>query len=262
MSRPLQVVVFAEGQQGQRARSGHDWFEKLWTEAMVDTLGLRAIQRVEPFHKGNLAAMTDPNPRVERLDVIIAKALAAQPFDAAVVVWDLQPAWTQDDGLCMWKEKLKFYGSLSQSRVLPGPWKAHATARFQDLNTRKPSSSRRAPPRLVGGAILAACVEPEFESVLLCESGVRQVLGATGKNVRAWPKNWKNVRKPKDFLGRAISAVRGMPKPPKEAWHVSGDMITAHHEWAHHFIAHGNPALRKFIREHGLGVRLQELLGR
>jgi len=265
---PLRVAVFAEGSVAEKDLT-RDPFTLLWTQVVRECLKLRAIDAVYPIDKRNLIAMSPEVTivGVEPLDELMERRLRTDPFDAAVVAWDLYPRW---QGLtasaCRWEETVEFYRLLGGSSHLPGPWTTAAALRHADLVKRPNHGTRAAPPQVSRFGILAVCMEPTFEGLLVADqAGVKRALGAEGEQLRNWPPSWNQpgIREPgRQLLQPAIKAARDhRPRlvgyPP-----VRGDMITAKHEW-------GSTLLRALttdaraapsIAAHPLAVRLRELL--
>ena len=70
--------------------------------------------------------MDPSNPKMsgaaEPLDQLIARHIRSNGIDAAVVAWDLVPAWSPSAATCRWEETLDFYRMLAQSADLPSSW--------------------------------------------------------------------------------------------------------------------------------------------
>lgn len=268
----LRIALFVEGSLGERKRDGGDWFLHLWQSTIVQALGLRSIDMVVPISKGNLAAMHPNTAKLKassstgvRLDQIMAQRLKLKPaFDAAIIAWDLHPAWQPSVDFCRWEETLRLYRLLASSKELPSLWTTQAANRLSELTARALPSARSNPPILQPGSVLALCMAPEFESLLVNESGFKTTLGLKGKQMLGWPRDWDaaNVPQPKALLQKALSAARKTNPRPKAFQAIHGDMETSKHEWASFLLTHGSAEFIESVRTHPTGQRLQELLPR
>lgn len=99
----LRVALFVEGSENRAIRRG-PLLVKMWTQ-LADALGIEGFSRVEPISKKHLVAMDPGLPTMsgagEALDQLMARCLEREPFDAAVVAWDLVPPKDADAGFCV-----------------------------------------------------------------------------------------------------------------------------------------------------------------
>jgi len=265
----FKVALFAEGSTG--ARGTIDYFERIWKQDLVASLGLRQIDAVHPISKKHLLAMDPRNPPMsgagEPLDALIARKLKAEPFDAAVVAWDLFPAWAGiSPSACRWNETVELYRLLGMSPNLPPQWREWAARKDADLQQRAIPGARASLPRIMRHAILAVCMVPDFEGLLtVSEPAVRRALGVQGARVAGWPTRWTDpsVRRPEiELLQPAIRAARSLRPPPRRLPKIRGDMRTAKHEWGSYFVRKlfADGASRADVASHPIARRLREVL--
>ncbi|WP_428263126.1 hypothetical protein [Haliangium sp.] len=201
----------------------------------------------------------------EGLDQLIMRVCQREPFDAAVVAWDLVPAWNPEEDFCRWQETLDFYRLLSESECLPEVWKQQACKRFEGLNRRPRPSARRRPPRLAKGMILALCMEPMFEALLAGdEAAVKRALG-----VRGAPKGWPRIRWNDDherrpdarLIGPAVQAACALRPRPKALAGVRGSWHTNKDGWGEFLLRRllADDDARPAVLDHPLCRRLAEL---
>jgi hypothetical protein len=113
--RRLRIALFVEGSESPPQPRRDPALKKIWNEVLGATLNLRPFDPIIPISKKHLTAMDPRSPCMsgagEKLDQLMARMLARNPFDAAVVAWDLVPAWNPKDQYCRWDEtlKLSFY---------------------------------------------------------------------------------------------------------------------------------------------------------
>jgi hypothetical protein len=272
MMATLKVALFAEGSNDHSLRGGGNSFATLWQKTLVEALGLRTIDLVFPITKGHLQALQPPAAGLKRvtsstgvpLDELMRQKLLLHDFDAAVVAWDLYPPWltVPDEGRCRWAETVRLYQCLAHSQLLPPPWPQRAAERLRSLESRPIPSARAFSPRLERGCVLAVCMEPEFEALLLNEAGVRNTLKLRGKKIKSWPTEWSEVgaRRPKSVLNDALMAASKLRPPPAVFRRIPGDMRTAPHAWASYLMTHASPELREHVEQHRISRRLREVL--
>ena len=179
----------------------------IWQRHLVSSLRLIDIHHVVGISKKNLVAMDKSMANkmsgagVVPLDLMMARELKKEDFGVAVVAWDLQPPWAPD-ATCRWEEVRSLYRGLSRAEALPeNPWRRWARNRFRELSGRKKGQAMPDPPVLEVGAVLAVCMEPTFESLLIvCEQTIRRTLGVKDRRRVKWP-NWdKHRQRPEDLL--------------------------------------------------------------
>jgi len=246
----------------------------IWQSHLVNSLGLIDIDRIVGINKKNLVAMEQANVKRKQLsgagmlglDQRIARELQRQPFEVAVIAWDLMPPWEPSAPMCRWEETLSLYRGLSESQVLPdAPWRRWAGNRYRELLARNRGRRDRNPPRLEDGAVLALCMEPVFESLLIvCEQVIRRILGVKDGGRVKWP-TWKDhLERPEELLQLAINAARQVVPKPIAMSRVRGDMRTAKHEWGEYLLRGmiEDPQCLEEFRQHPTATRLVRLLSR
>jgi hypothetical protein len=273
MTAGLRLALFAEGSQSPPTARGRQVLEVLWNDRLGHALGLRRFDLVIPISKTHLVAMDPANPPMsgagERLDQLMARVLARDPFDVAVIAWDLVPAWNPQEEYCRWIETCDLYRFLGQSDSLPELWRDRARRRFQELSQRPVPSARQRLPPLERGMVLPVCMEPVFEGMLTQdEQAVRRALRIEGRNVRGWPRRgWGDPRERRpdlNVLAPAIQALRALQPRHPLFRQVRGDMRTHKAEWGElltrKLLEDGQA--RSLLLEHPIARRLSELVVR
>ncbi len=265
------AVLFVEGELTPHPR-GPDFLRTIWQQHLVESLGLIHIERIVPINKKNLVAMDKAmlnmvsGTGIVPLDELIARELRREEFDVAVVAWDLQPRWDPSAEACRWEEVLNLYRGLAESKApLDRPWRRWASDRFNELSRRNKEQSNPNPPSLETGAVLAVCMEPMFESLLIvCEQTIRRALGVKDRGRVKWPTWNEHPQRPEYLLGLAIKAARDVDPKPRAIKLVRGDMKTAKHEWGEYFLRNmiQDPRCLEKVRRHRTAARLVELLAR
>lgn len=263
----LRVALFVEG--GERPlppRQTRSALELMWNEHLPGALGLRAFSSVIPISKKHLVAMDPANPAMsgagEALDALMVRTMNRSPFDAAVVAWDLVPAWNTEAGYCRWQETLDLYCHLSRREILPAPWRQQAGSRLQELQGRPVPSARLRPAKLERHQVLPLCMDPVFESLLLQdEAAVKRALGLKGK-VPRWPDSWgdRSEKRPDEkLLAPAVFAAQSTKPMPAIISGVRGSLRTNKDGW-------GEFLLRRLLAEdkdhvvgHPIARRLAEI---
>lgn len=261
----LRVVLFVEGTSGSS-------LDGLWRMEIPALLKLPRFERVVGFSKHNLVAMSNANMGLKYktstvsvgLDEIIARELKLQPFDCAVVAWDLVPAWDSgsDASACRWADTLLLYEGLSRSKRLPTAWRELAEQRFAELKSRATPSQRSSIPCPAPHTVLGVCMEPEFEGMLMDEAGVKAALGLKGKTVRDWPNTWGRQQNPRpsETLAKAIEAARRIQPKPTVFRKIRLPLREAKHEWGGLFIKSATSGFRENLMNHPISGRLRLLL--
>jgi hypothetical protein len=264
----LRVALFVEGSESPPLR-GVRSLESIWNEHLPGALGLRVFSSVVPISKKHLVAMDPDNPPMsgagERLDQLMVRMLRRHPFDAAVIAWDLVPAWNPQGTYCRWQETLSLHRHLSESAYLPATWKAQAARRLADLEGRRAPAARKQPPRLTRDVILALCMEPMFEGLLVQdEAAVKRALGLTG-NTPAWPRQgWGDAheRRPDErLLKPAVLAAQSRKPQPRVIAGVRGSWITNKDGWGEFLLRRllDDSKARPQVLAHPLCRRLAEV---
>jgi hypothetical protein len=267
----LRLALFAEGSESPPTRRGRKVLETLWNDGLGRALSLRRFDLVVPISKTHLVAMDPRNPPMsgagERFDQLLERTLRNNPFDVAVVAWDLVPAWNPEGEFCRWIETVDLYRFLAESDCLPEIWRESARRRFQELSQRATPGSRRRLPPLEPGMVLPVCMEPVFEGMLVRDEGaVRRALGVEGMAVKGWPRQgWGESIDPRpdlNVLAPAIRALRALqPKRPILRT-IHGDMKTHKSEWVELLLRRllDDDRSRPYVLGHPIARRLSELL--
>lgn len=266
----LRVALFVEGGHSplpvrQKASS----LDLIWKEHLPGALGLRAFSMVVPISKKHLVAMDPSNPPMsgagEGLDQLMARMLKREPFDAAVIAWDLRPPWNPEIKYCRWQETLDLYRYLSRGEGLPAPWRQRAKQRLGELEARRSPSARSRVPRLARYEILGLCMDPMFESLLVQdEAAVKRALGLGG-NVPGWPsQGWRDPDEHQPdirLLAPAIEAARSMKPGPKVIAGVRGSLRMNKDGWGEFLLKRllADATARAQVLAHPLSRRLSEI---
>jgi hypothetical protein len=270
MGDDLSVVLFVEGSEGPPNPRRSDPLVSIWQEVLVSELGLHEIERVVSISKRNLVAMvpefSQMAGRAIPFDELMARELEHMPFDAAVVAWDILPPWSNLP-LDRWTETLLLHEGLARSEVLPLPWRTTAERRLDELVSRPCPGARRGPPRLGRHTVLALCMEPTFEALILeCEAAVRAALGVSRRRTPRWPTWWSpgDPRRPEDVLQAAILAAESLDPRPNAFRKVRGDMRTAKNDWGLFLLRRllDDARCRPRLEAHPIAVRAREVLDR
>ena len=272
MATPLRIALFVEGAVTPPPVRGESPLIQIWNEHLCGVLDVPKFEVIVPISKKNLVAMDPAQPKMsgsgESLDELIARKLKTIQFDAVVVAWDLVPAWNPDDDFCRWQETLDLYRFLaeSQSIDLPQIWKRRAAERLTELRSRSSPSDRPRLPKLKSGGVLALCMEPMFETILVGdEQAARNAFG-----LRSIPNNWPsaawkspNVQKPDaEILVPTINAVRNVRPKLKCVKQVPGDFRTNKDGWGEYLLKQllVNQKSRSRILATNLIERLSEIV--
>jgi len=271
VTAPLRLALFAEGSESPPTKRGRQVLEALWNDDLGRALNLRRFGLVVPISKTHLVAMDSSNPPMsgagERLDQLLERTLRKNPFDVAVVAWDLVPPWNPKGEFCRWIETVDLYRFLAESDCLPEIWRESARQRFQDLSQRSTPGNRRRLPPLKPGMVLPVCMEPVFEGILVRDEGaVRRALGIERMAVKGWPKQgWgdsQDMRPDLNVLTPAIRSLRALqPKRPILRT-IHGDMKTHKSEWIELLLRRllDDDRSRSDVLSHPIARRLSELL--
>jgi hypothetical protein len=270
------VALFVEGST-QTMRRGVPPLERIWSTLLAGALGLERFEVIVPISKKHLVAMDPDNPPMsgcgEPLDLFIERHRVDRDtrdarFEAAVVAWDLVPAWNPDGEFCRWKESLNLYRFLKDSRALPQVWRARAGDRFAELMHRRTPSARLAPPTLEQGSVIALCMEPMFEGLLtMNETALLRALDLAGRQrPSGWPTNgWGEsaCRHPdRDLLIPAVASLRRLRPKHSTLRRIGGDFRTRKAEWGAWFLSSllEDDSMRERVLEHPICRRLKECL--
>lgn len=268
----LKVALFVEGSTVPLPKHKLQPLNGIWNGCLGEALRLHRFEPIVPISKTHLVAMDPDNPPMsgagEALDVLMARMLKTHSFHAAVIAWDLVPAWNPRGVFCRWEETLKLYRFLSQSRALPENWKEQAAKRHNEMSLRKNPGDRSRPPTPRPGMVLPVCMEPMFESVLVQdEAAVKRALGIQGRNVTGWPsQGWGDpqVKRPDErILAPAIRAVSNVRPKVQASKVVGGDLKTRKNEWGEYLLKRilSDERARGRLLDHPLLRRLVELAG-
>lgn len=264
----MRWALFVEGSEP----SAKPTLAEVWDD-ICKQLSLQPPCAVFPISKKHLLAMDPINPKMsgaaEGLDALLTRKWQSQSqqgqgvFDAAVILWDLYPAWSKVGTACRWQETLALYQHMQTRKRLPPLFDAWVGSRHQALTTRAVASARIAPVSLAPGAILPLCMVPEFED-WLCqdEASLKVALELTGQRT---PRKWPDFSvtaglRPKKQLSQAIAAVQSVAPLPKVCGRVRGNWHTNQLGWTRYLC-------KELIRQdanrwssHPIPRRLREIL--
>ncbi len=268
----LRVALFVEGSESPPPPRGLRALERIWNEDLPQALEIDYFEQVFPISKKHLVAMDPEKPQMsgssEGLDQLMVRKLSTHPFDAAVVAWDLIPAWNpEEDSYCRWEETLRFYELLSLSDSLAEPWKSQAFHRHQELSNRPVPKARKRPPQIQEHSILALCMVPMFEELLvLDESAAKRALGIASRRLPStWPSNWGagKSKHPDDLLLHAVNTIRSLSPPLRVVKQVRGDMRNNKDGWGEFLLRKmlEDEQVSDVILQHPIAARLKELRG-
>lgn len=260
----LRVALFVEGSAEIGIRRTSTWLEEIWNKHLVGAVGGRPFDVIVPISKKDLIAMDSGVPRPtgsEPFDMKLVRLGAGSVFDAAVVAWDLHPAWNALGMFCRWEETVRLYELLAGSASLPGNWRAHANARLADYRGRNAPSARAAAPQLAPGVVQVLCMDPEFESLLAVdETGVRRALGFNTRPPN-WPTAWGvgSTRRPSEDVLRP--AVQCVPRASPVRRRIRGGWREHKGEWGEYILRQllADNATAATIRSHPIVQRLSEV---
>lgn len=262
----MHAVLFVEGSRGVKNRLG-DPFEAIWQEHLAEFVKPAVIDRVVPISKKDIVALDEQTrdqlsgtgavPLDERIKVELEK----QSFDVAVIVWDLQPPWDRNARPCRVEETIRLYKSLSESDALPDVWRTNAGDRHAKLTELGEGKVWNALKPL-RHSVFAVCMEPTFESLLLCcEQTVQRALGCQGKPQRHWPKWDSESIEPEELLQSAIQAARCVRPTPQIFRKIRGDMKNAKNEWGEYLLREmcADKQCKTTMQSHPLVKRLKSM---
>lgn len=261
----MSVAIFVEGANDPARRTGLTPLEELWVRTYLPALGVQDDFHVIPISKKTIVALDPNKPKMsgaaEAFDQLFVRIHKRQPFDRALVLWDLLPAWNPTAGTCRRVEMLDFFQYMSMSAVLPDPWKGKCLARFQALNQKANAPNQK----LGNGDIGIVIMEPMFEDLLVQDEAVlKGALGirAGDQMPRSWPRvGWGGAARPdSEVISPAIHSARKM-RPNEPIFRaIRGDYRTAKNEWAEYLLRQALARSPGLIGGHPISVRLAALL--
>jgi len=267
----MEVALFVEGGMSMpAARLTQSPLATIW-EHLATVVGFeQGFSSVVPISKKHLVAMDPAKPTMsgasEGLDQLLARKLAAKPFDAAVIAWDLIPAWNPSGHYCRWQETLDLYQLLADSTVLPLPWVEAAQRRRDGLRSRPLPAHRKGPHRVGPYEVVAVCMGPMFEAALLQdEQHVLRALGIS-RRPRGWPtRAWGSptVRPDQDLLRPIIRSLRAGPRKQRaRVAKLIGADERNKDPWMEYLLRRmlDDEAARDTLLEHPMSRRLAECL--
>jgi hypothetical protein len=216
------------------------------------------------INKGSVAAMKLKNTALKRttsiaepLDCILERHRKRHMIDCYVIVWDLVPPWDREAETCRWNETLGLFEGLSLSESLDDSFRTYAAARFEEMSNRNSPGERRTIPGLIPGAVLAACVEPLFESIFMNERAMKRCLGVRGTRAKGWPTGWETWNtNASGVVASAVDAARDAAPTNPLFRRIRQGYETLKSEWGIHFLQTG--FFNEGLRSHPLGRRLAE----
>jgi hypothetical protein len=264
VSTGLRVALFVEGSSDAGIRRSSTWLEEIWNGHLIGAVGRRPFELVVPISKKDLLAMDTDLPRPagsEPLDMKLVRLGAGRTFDAAVVAWDLHPAWSSLGVFCRWDESVRMYELLAGSQVLPDDWRRQARARLQDYQARHSPSMRPRSPRMEPGMVHLLCMDPEFESVLsVDERAVRRALGLNSRP-SGWPTGWGvgGTRRPSEEVLRP--AVQCLPRTSPVRRRIRGGWRERKGEWGEYILRQllADASTATAVQSHPIAERLAEI---
>lgn len=258
----LRVWLFVEGA-APSPNSKFKPLEEIWNSHFPSFLKFDKFERIVPISKKHIVALDPNKPKMsgagESLVQLMKRLNMTSQCDAAVVAWDLSPPWNPEGAFCRREEVLQFYELLSQSADLPQLWRDRAAARHQEVQKKAAASQARRPIRLRAGEVLALCMEPMFEDLLVRdEAALKDAMTIKGLTIKNWPTFSKLSRNPdRELLSPAIEALRGhRPQLPLTSKMIRGGLRTHKNEWGEYLLRELiriNPAL---IQSHEIAARL------
>ena len=265
----LRTALFVEGSFGLPNRALSLPHRALWCETIAPLLGVPPPDDVIPISKAQLAQLRRNDPALaganqpaisgsaEALDQLMKRWLIRQPFDVAIVAWDLVPRLNHLSATCRWHETVELYRLLGASQ-LPAPWPQHARLRHQELSQRPRPGARTRLPAVTPGTVLAVCMEPMFEGLFADERALRAALGMKGIASRLWPSKWDPRRPDHELVGPAIEAARAA----KVKLPLRGGFQQAKDEWGAYLFRAilADPEHGPRLAEHALLRRLREVM--
>jgi hypothetical protein len=193
------------------------------------------------------------------LDVTIAEAFRASPFDVAVIAFDRKPP---NDVLgphaCIRNEIDFVLDHFVRRRKLP-EFLLDAAERLREhygpagAGTRTPRPRGR-PPRL---ALDFVCMVPEFEALVVNDDvALRRAVGFP-RRPKNWPWNKGRVREdPKKLIEEIIDLARAHGVAP-----IPANFRADRHGWALHILRSLRAAGRsRLLQRHPIGTRLGTVL--
>ncbi|WP_422114677.1 hypothetical protein [Brachybacterium sp. UNK5269] len=242
-----------------------NWLERTWAEVLLPLAGLDHEYQVVGISKAAIVALT-PGIRSlsstsEPFDALFERMLRKYSFDAAIVCWDLVPKWNKDASPCRWQETLDFYRLLSESSIIPESFRRRVAEKFVELSSRPYPAQRAALPKIQPGDIVAAVMEPMFESIIADESVVRSALGLHGERPKGWPRRWSgpSMNNPDDVIGAAIAAAHSIRPKPREVRRIGKGFSVAKNEWGYYLLQFAVENNEAALRAAPIVARLSEM---
>lgn len=217
----MRVALFVEGS----APVGNvDHCTKLWNATLLPALGRAPVDVIVPIGKDAISRMRGlrTSTSAPGLDARIAQTRRLHNLDPAtdaiVIAWDLEPV-DPDHRRCAFDEKLGLYKGIAESALLADTsWALDAAARAAVLALRAGTTPAGASlSRLQPGTVLALCMEPMFEGLLVHDGrAVRDALGLSAYP-SGWPSGWGGAERDpsKRLMAPAIDLMRAQrPRAP------------------------------------------------
>ena len=265
----MKVALFVEGGQDVPPPRGDAPLFEIWNKTLPEALGLQRFDLIVPITKKHLIAMDPSKPPMsgagEGLDQLMVRKGLDSTFHAALVAWDLVPAWNPQANLCRRQETLDLYRHLANSAVLPPSWRDQARQRWSTLSARASGAVRGAPPRLRPGLVLPLCMVWMFESLLVGDqAAARRAFGVEGQPVRGWPDGWGDPaqRRPdQDILAPAVRSVCELRPRPAACPPIPKDLRRHKNDWGAWLLRAllDDPQAADGVKQHPICARLAEI---
>lgn len=263
----MRTALIVEGSISYGSTRHGDPLTNVWQMLCRDYAGVDEFDLVVGLSKDQLVAMQPGSSTLstmrEPFDVYLERLIRQHGIEAAVVAWDLKPAWSVETESCRWRETLELYAGLARSDALPQAWRDRAASRLAELEGRAVPAARAQLPSLSPATVLPLCMDVMFESLLTDERIVRDALGLRGQRVPGWPSGWSaNHSSPdKELLAPATTAVRRLKPRHPAARAVRRDWFAGKNDWAEYILrqARERPEHREALAAHPVVRRLREV---
>jgi hypothetical protein len=210
---------------------------------------------VHGFSKGHILKMAPSGPTLpstEPLDVRIARAYDASPFDVLIIAWDAVPA-NQDLIVpgCLAETRYVIELFLKR-RYLPAPFLADAGELLQHYaHNPRPVRRRAYAPRLD-----ALYMNPMFEALVVSDEVLVKAAFGVKRAPKGWPAFHGYSKKPdREVLGEALGFASDEVRR-----RVRGDIRSNKHGWALEIARHATDSANTTFHAHNIMRRLGAVL--